>query len=154
MSPRKGDMDADFSHTLRGGRTGLPELLDALERHLDEAGVPLAAASAVMIAADEVLSNVIDHGGAGVVEVTAGATGGRVSVEVADDGAAFDPTAAATPDTDLDVDDRAVGGLGVHLVRRLMDEVAYAREDGRNRLRFSRSYDLVSPSPEAGDKAS
>lgn len=153
MSPRKGDMDADFSHTLRGGRTGLPELLDALERHLDGAGVPMAAASAVMIAADEVLSNVIDHGGAGVVEVVASTVGGRVAVEVADDGAAFDPTAAAAPDTALGVDERDIGGLGVHLVRRLMDDVAYVREDGRNRLRFSRSYDLVSPSRDAGGEA-
>lgn len=154
MSPRKGDMDADFSHTLRGGRTGLPELLGALESHLAGAGVPMAAASAVMIAADEVLSNVINHGGAGVVEVAASTTGGRVTVEVADDGAAFDPTAAAAPDTGLGVDEREIGGLGVHLVRRLMDEVAYERDSGRNRLRFSRAYDRVSPSRDRGDKAS
>ncbi len=146
MSPRKGDMDADFSHSLSSGRAGLPHLMDAIEAWLDEAGVPMAAASAVMIAADEVLSNVLDYSGATRVDVAVSARDGRVAVEVADDGAPFDPTAAATPDTSLDVDDRAVGGLGVHLVRKLMDDVGYARADGRNRLRFSRSYDLVSPS--------
>jgi serine/threonine-protein kinase RsbW len=154
MSPRKGDMDADFSHTLSGGRTGLPALLDALEAHLSEAGAPMGVASAVMIAADEVLSNVVDHGGAATVQVTAGVRDGRVTVEVVDDGVAFDPTAAAAPDTSLDVEDRDVGGLGVHLVRKLMDEVAYRREGERNRLRFSRSYDLMSPSRRTGGEAS
>ena len=139
MSPRKGDMDADFSHTLSGGRTGLPALLDALETHLAEAGAPMAVASAVMIAADEVLSNVVDHGGAATVQVTAGVRDGRVTVDVVDDGIPFDPTAAAAPDTSLEVEDRDVGGLGVHLVRKLMDEVAYRRDGDRNRLRFSKS---------------
>ncbi len=154
MSPRKGDMDADFSHTLSGGRTGLPALLDALEAHLSEAGAPMAVASAVMIAADEVLSNVVDHGGAAAVQVTAGVRDGRVTVEVVDDGVAFDPTAAAAPDTGLGVDEREIGGLGVHLVRKLMDDVAYQREGDRNRLRFSRSYDLMSPSRPTGREAS
>lgn len=142
MSPRKGDMDPDFSHTLSSGRTGLPQLMDALEAHLDAAGVPMAVASAVMIAADEVLANVLDHSGAGSVSVRASTRDGRVSVEVSDDGAPFDPTAAAAPDTTLDVDEREIGGLGVHLVKRLMEAVDYSRADGRNRLRFSRSYDL------------
>ena len=139
MSPRKGDMDADFSHTLSGGRTGLPALLDALETHLSEAGAPMPVVSAVMIAADEVLSNVIDHGGAVTVQVVAGFRNGRATVEVIDDGKAFDPTAAAAPDTTLDVEERDIGGLGVHLVRKLMDEVEYRRDGERNKLRFSRS---------------
>lgn len=154
MSPRKGDMDADFSHTLSGGRTGLPALLDALESYLAEAGAPMGVASAVMIAADEVLSNVVDHGGAATVQVTAGVRDGRVTVEVVDDGVAFDPTAAAAPDTSLGLEDRDIGGLGVHLVRKLMDEVAYRRDGDRNRLRFSRSYDLMSSSRPTGSEAS
>jgi serine/threonine-protein kinase RsbW len=154
MSPRKGDMDADFSHTLSGGRTGLPALLDALESHLSEAGAPAGVASAVMIAADEVLSNVVDYGGAASVQVIASVKDGRVAVEVVDDGVAFDPTAAAAPDTSLGVEERDIGGLGVHLVRTLMDDVEYRREGDRNRLRFSRSYDLMSPSRRTGGEAS
>ncbi len=57
---------------------------------------------------------------------------------VVDDGPEFDPLSAAQPDTTLGVENRPVGGLGIALVRRLMDEVAYERRDGRNRLRFER----------------
>jgi len=147
-------MDADFSHTLSGGRTGLPNLLDALESHLLAAGAPMSAVSAVMIAADDVLSNVLDHSGAGDVTVTAAVRDRRLLVEVTDDGAPFDPTTAAAPDIDLPIDEREVGGLGVLLVRQLMDEVRYERAGGQNRLRFSKSYDLVSPSRPSGGRAS
>ncbi|HEY0646344.1 ATP-binding protein [Phenylobacterium sp.] len=132
-------MAADFSHTLSGGRTGLPTLLDALEAHLLKAGASMSAVSAVMVAADEVLSNALDHSGAQAITVTAAVRGGRVMVEVADDGAPFDPTLAPAPDTSLPVGERQIGGLGVHLVRQLMDEVRYERVDGHNKLSFSKS---------------
>lgn len=139
-------MDDDFSHTLLDGRTGLPALLDALEAHLETSGAPPAAVSAVMIAADEVLSNVVDYGGARRVEVSARARDGRVSLDVLDDGRAFDLTAAAAPDTTLSLDERPIGGLGIHLVRELMQDVRYVREGEKNKLSFSRAYDVVSPS--------
>lgn len=132
-------MAADFSHTLSGGRTGLPTLLDALEAHLLNAGAPMSAVSAVMIAADEVLSNALDHSGARAITLTAAVREGRVLVAVTDDGAPFDPTLAPAPDTGLSVDERQIGGLGVHLVRQLMDEVRYERVDGHNKLSFSKS---------------
>lgn len=146
VSSRKGDMDDDFSHSLLDGRTGLPALLDALEAYLETAGAPPAAVSAVMIATDEVLSNVVDYSGAARVDVAASVRDGRVSIDVTDDGGQFDLTAATAPDTSLSVDDRDIGGLGIHLVRKLMQDVRYVREDEKNKLSFSRSYDLVSPS--------
>ena len=134
-------MELDFSRTLSGGRAALPALMDALEAHLVERGAPDAAVGALMVAADEVLSNILDHGGRSPsVEVTAGVGDGRAWVEVVDDGPAFDPIAAAAPDTSLSVEDRDVGGLGIHLVRQLSDEVAYERRENRNRLRFAKTF--------------
>ena len=90
----------------------------------------------------------------GEVSVTAHAGDGRVRVEVVDDGTPFDPTAAAAPRTDLALDEREVGGLGIHLVRELMDDVRYERAGGRNKLSFSRSYDPMPPSRPGGGRAS
>lgn len=146
LSPLKGAMDGDFSRTLLDGRTGLPALLDALEDYLGGAGAPSSAVSAVMIAADEVLSNVVDYSGATRVDVAARVRDGRVAMEVVDDGGPFDVTAAAPPDTTLPVEEREIGGLGIHLVRELMQDVRYVRDEERNKLSFSRAYDLVSPS--------
>ena len=57
---------------------------------------------------------------------------GAATAVVRDDARPFDPTGAAAPDLDAALDDRAVGGLGIHLVQSMMDEVGYARRDGRN----------------------
>jgi anti-sigma regulatory factor (Ser/Thr protein kinase) len=131
----------DISRTL-GGREALPALLDDIESGLAARGAPPAAIAAVSVALDEVVSNAFGHGGATAVEVTARVVDGRVTVEIGDDGAAFDPTAAAAPDTEAAIEDRAIGGLGIHLVSRLMDHVAYERRPGRNHLRLSKAIGL------------
>lgn len=59
----------------------------------------------------------------------------RLTIEISDGGKAFNPLEDATePDLDASLEERKVGGLGIHFVRTLMDEVSYRRENGRNRL--------------------
>lgn len=148
-------MEPDFSHTLLDGATGLSALLDTLEEDLAGRGVPMAVVSSVMIAADEVISNALNHGGgAPSVEVAAKVEGGRVTVRIVDDGAAFDPLAAEAPDTTLSVEDREIGGLGIHLVRKMMDHVAYERRGKHNRLLFSKSFAPTSASRQTAGEAS
>jgi anti-sigma regulatory factor (Ser/Thr protein kinase) len=57
-----------------------------------------------------------------------------LTVEIADEGTPFDPLARSDPDTALDLDHREPGGLGILLIRSLVDEIAYRREGGRNVL--------------------
>jgi serine/threonine-protein kinase RsbW len=59
-------------------------------------------------------------------------------VEVEDDGRPFDPLLVPPPDLTLPLERRPIGGLGIHLIRSLMDEVAYARHDGRNVLKMAK----------------
>jgi anti-sigma regulatory factor (Ser/Thr protein kinase) len=87
---------------------------------------------------DEVVSNTINYGfadaGDHVIEVRFALAGGRVRVEVIDDGIAFDPLQKDDPDVELDLDDREVGGLGIFLVKNLMDSVNYVRDGDCNYL--------------------
>lgn len=148
-------MEPDFRHTLLDGASGLSALLDTLEDELSDRGVPMTAASSVLIAADEVISNALNHGGEAVsVEVAGRVDDGRVTVRITDDGGPFDPLAAAAPDTTLAIEDREIGGLGIHLVRKLMDRVDYERRGKHNRLQFSKSYTPPSASRPTGDEAS
>ena len=75
-------MESDFSRTLSDGRAGFPALLDALEAHLTGAGAPQAAIAAVLVALDEVLSNILDYGGEGgaspTVELTVRVGAGQI----------------------------------------------------------------------------
>ena len=134
-------MDSDVSHRLSGGSAGVRTLLDAISDQLARGDVPDVATMPVLIACDEIVSNVVRHGGeARRVEVAVSVRDGLVSVEVVDDGAPFDPTAADPPDVSLSVEDRDIGGLGIHLVREMMEGVAYERRADRNHLRFSRRF--------------
>jgi serine/threonine-protein kinase RsbW len=134
-------MESDVSHRLTDNGAGLRALLDAIEAQLADGDVPQAAAAPVLIACDEIVSNIVNHGGADAsVEVAVRVRDGQVDVEVLDGGAPFDPMAAAEPDTGLALEDRKVGGLGIYLVREMMDRIDYERRDGRNRLRFSKTF--------------
>jgi serine/threonine-protein kinase RsbW len=124
-------------------------LLDAIEAHLEQNEVPPVASAQLMIAFDEIISNVLKHGGGShiptvdvLLDITEDGEGGSVTAEVVDDGKPFDPLSMPEPDISLSVEDRQIGGLGIHLVRKLMSEVAYVYEEGRNRLRFSKIYTL------------
>jgi anti-sigma regulatory factor (Ser/Thr protein kinase) len=70
--------------------------------------------------------------GAAKVEVQVQLDEERLTVTITDDGPGFDPFGQAEPDTTLSVEEREIGGLGIHLVRKLMDEVSYERRDGKN----------------------
>jgi serine/threonine-protein kinase RsbW len=135
-------------------RLTLPGTVEGIRRALDEVaglwsghGLPPALTWPVDLSLDEVLANVVQHAFAGgdreaqmelLVELDAAVTPPSCELVVSDDGPEFDPVAAPAPDTTLPIDEREVGGLGLELVRRLMDEVSYERRDGRNHLRLRR----------------
>jgi len=82
----------------------------------------------LQLAVDEICSNVIRHGYGGQggrLEITVQAVAEGIQVVVRDWGAAFDPDAVSTPDLDAPLEQRSLGGLGLFLVRQLMDEVHF-----------------------------
>jgi serine/threonine-protein kinase RsbW len=130
---------ASFTRRQRATEADLPALIGAIEAWLEHAGVPPADVARLMIAFDEVLSNIAHHGG-GTVDLAITSDAGAVTAVIADDGPPFDPLALPAPDTGLGIDERAVGGLGIHLVREMMDEVRYAYDHGRNMLTFRKTF--------------
>lgn len=98
--------------------------------------LPEGARRSLNVALDELLANELSHGRVGrdacsiVVEVELDQE--RLIVTLTDDGPPFDPFSQNAPDTTLSVEDRPIGGLGLHLVRELMDEFSYERRDGHN----------------------
>lgn len=69
-----------------------------------------------------------------IVAVEADCRHGCLRVAVEDDGAPFDPLTVAAPALPASLEDAPIGGLGIHLIRTMADEVRYERQDGRNRL--------------------
>jgi phosphoserine phosphatase RsbU/P len=90
------------------------------------------------LALEEILTNIISYGYTDnrehEIKVRLSVQPGEVKAEVEDDGQPFDPLAAPEPDTAKSLEERPIGGLGIHLVRKLMDNLEYKRQGERNLL--------------------
>lgn len=108
----------------------------AFAEFADAQALPASIRRSMNVALDELLNNIISYGFAGraggevAIEVELRAD--RLSVTLTDDGKPFNPFGMVAPDTALPVEARQVGGLGIHLVRRMMDEVSYHRRTDHN----------------------
>lgn len=92
-----------------------------------------------LIAMDEIITNVVNYSGAKEMTVQISKEDGVVSVRILDDGKPFDPLQHADPDITLDASEREIGGLGIYMVKKSMDDVIYFYEDGRNVLKLELS---------------
>ena len=92
------------------------------------------------IALEELLTNTIsygyDDGQRHEIALDVALDNDDLIAELSDDARAFDPLQAPPPDLDSPIEDRRIGGLGVHLVKTMMDEVSYAYRDSRNHVRL------------------
>jgi serine/threonine-protein kinase RsbW len=89
------------------------------------------AAWRLRVALDEIVANIVSHGVVGgdvpAIDVLFRRVDGVVEIVIEDDGPAFDPLSRPAPDTTLPLESREPGGLGIALVKSLMDEVRYER---------------------------
>ena len=115
--------------------------------------LPAECEAPVAICIEEVLSNVIRHGGLPGedcdinvrIRIFAPPPGG-IELEISDRAKPFDPLSLPPPDLTAPIQERKAGGLGVFMVRKMMDEVHYEYRDGRNYFQFRKYW----PTPPAG----
>jgi serine/threonine-protein kinase RsbW len=124
--------------TITGGASELPHLMEAVEDFCASIVVSEQDAHSLRLAIEEIVSNVLHHGYCGVphpVNVFLEALPpNRVRAVVSDHAHAFNPLSRPEVDTTLPLDERPIGGLGVHLVKQLMDFTHYERREGQNIL--------------------
>jgi anti-sigma regulatory factor (Ser/Thr protein kinase) len=98
--------------------------------------IPVDVSRRVKIVYDELLNNIISYaypdGGEHEIIVTVDLFGDRLIIVITDDGIPFNPFRLESPDTDLPLERREEGGLGIHLVHNMMDKVSYQRRIDRN----------------------
>jgi anti-sigma regulatory factor (Ser/Thr protein kinase) len=108
-------------------------LVSTLERNCD---LPAKVVFDINVVLDELLSNIIHYGYADKAEhqihIKLSKRDAAVEIAIEDDGKAFNPLAAPAPDLTLPLAERPVGGLGVHFVKQLMDDVKYQRDNNNN----------------------
>jgi len=113
-------------------------MADAVEGYATAVGVPAERAMQLVVALDEILTNIASYGGlqpGNGIAVIVEAKAGVLHAVIEDPGPPFDPLHDALPPMlSGSVEERPIGGLGLHIARTLAQRIDYERRDGRNRL--------------------
>jgi anti-sigma regulatory factor (Ser/Thr protein kinase) len=117
----------------------LDEVLGFLEKHLERWGCPMKVQTKLNIAAEEIYVNIASYAyGAGEGKATIrfdyDPAARRVILSFIDEGVPFNPLESDEPDVSLSAEERAIGGLGIFLVKKTMDSIKYRYENGQNIL--------------------
>ena len=116
----------------------VPELAAFIEEVAESHGADMSLTMSINLALEEAVVNVMNYaypqGTSGEIDITVAYTNGTLVFTISDAGTPFDPTKVSDVDTSLSAEERPIGGLGIHLVRQIMDEVSYSYEKNHNIL--------------------
>jgi sigma-B regulation protein RsbU (phosphoserine phosphatase) len=122
----------------------VPKFGTFMKSVMEKLNIEKSLARQLRLAVEEAVVNVIDYaypaGQEGDIEIQMMSDGKTLKTIIIDAGVAFDPTAKEKADTSLSVEDRQIGGLGILLVRELMDAINYERENGKNILTLIKNF--------------
>ena len=120
----------------------IARLVENLEAFCDEHNVDAPTLFAFNLCIDEIFTNIVDYGYkhlTGEIEIELTIANDKMRALISDSAPPFNPLAeVGDPKLDTNLEDREVGGLGIFFVKKQMDEVAYARRNGRNELRLTK----------------
>ena len=116
----------------------VPLLAQFVDEVCEAAGIDVATTMKLNLAIEEAVVNVMNYaypqGTVGDINIEAKGDDNLLEFIISDTGTPFDPTAKAEVDTTLSAEERTIGGLGIHLVRNIMDSINYERVNGKNIL--------------------
>ena len=137
-TPKNNEYTHEEEITLKNDIKCVDQLNDFVKSVTDKLGISQSKAHNIKLAVEEAVVNVMEYaypaGTTGDVSVQAMYNDRKLKFVIIDSGVAFNPTKAAMADTTLGVEERPVGGLGLLLVRELMDSINYERIDHKNTL--------------------
>ncbi len=116
----------------------IARMVEALEAYAERTGLPTETAYQVTLVLDELVANIVSYGVAPgetrPIGLSLSYTGGVLEIVLSDPGKPFDPRSVPAPDTEVSLEDRQIGGLGVHIARSFMDSLDWRYDGGRNHL--------------------
>ena len=116
----------------------IPQLNEFIDSVAEEVGLDMSLTMSLNLAIEEAVVNVMEYaypeGQQGDVEIEVTADQQWMTFVITDTGIAFDPTKKEDADTTLSAEERPIGGLGIFMVRQLMDVIDYKREGNKNVL--------------------
>ncbi|MCD8362244.1 MAG: ATP-binding protein [Lachnospiraceae bacterium] len=117
---------------------------DFVNEKLEQYGCPMKAQMQIDIAIDELFGNIAHyayHPGVGPATVRVEVSDWTVFITFIDHGIPYDPLSGKDPDITLSAEEREIGGLGIYMVKKSMDDISYEYKDGQNILRVKKHID-------------
>jgi anti-sigma regulatory factor (Ser/Thr protein kinase) len=141
-----GDPRKAFSIVIGNTIAEMPKVVDLVEAFGAHHSLPQQTINALNICLDELINNTISYGyddnDKHDIAVELGFAGGVLTAQVRDDGRPFDPRNAASAVTDGNAQSRPIGGLGLHFVKTMMDEIRYSRVGTSNVVTIEKRVEL------------
>lgn len=121
----------------------LPQVSDFVDQHLEAADCPMKAQMQIDIAVEEIFVNIANYAyapdkGNATVQVEVSDEPITVTITFIDHGIPYDPLAREDPDISLPAEQRDVGGLGIFMTKKVVDDIFYEYKDGQNILRLKK----------------
>ena len=121
----------------------LQDVLDFVEGHMEEMDAPMKVMIQMNIAVEEIFVNIAHYAykpdtGMAVIQVETDRENNQISITFIDAGKPFDPLAKPDPDVTLSSEERNIGGLGIYMVKKSMDDMRYEYIDGKNTLKITK----------------
>lgn len=123
----------------------IPEVTEFVEREMERLDCPMKAVIQINIAIDEIFSNIVRYGypktpGPVTVEIIEREEPRSVFIRFSDEGIPYNPITAVDPDITLSAEERSIGGLGIFMVKKTMDDLKYKYENGQNILTIQKKF--------------
>ncbi len=129
--------------TLPNNIETIPQLNEFIDSVAEEAGLDMSFTMSMNLALEEAVVNVMTYaypeGTAGTVDIDIKTNGEQFTCVISDSGTPFDPTQTPDADTTLSAEERPIGGLGIFLVRQIMDDLRYQYVDNKNVLTLTKT---------------
>ena len=138
------DSERSHSITLPNDINTIPQLSQFIDEVAEDASLDASLSMSLNLAIEEAVVNVMQYaypeGTKGTVTIVSTIAGGMLSFFISDSGKPFDPTAKVEVDTTMSAEERPIGGLGIHLIRQIMDDDAYERKGDKNILTLRKQF--------------
>ncbi|WP_051676976.1 ATP-binding protein [Maridesulfovibrio frigidus] len=134
--------DKTSSFSLRADLAELKELAENIEKFGELNDIPGKALFEVNLVLDELFTNLVSYGcfsDSHNFDIMLLIEDGVMLIEIKDDGKPFNPLEIPEPEIHCDCDERKIGGLGIHFMRKMMDDIEYSWNNGKNRLKLTKN---------------